>query len=93
MSIEGDVENGALEARAREIAEHPFGNPPGGDGGPLPVLLRGGGDEGPDAALDVDLNEHFALPGDAFARQHFGDFFERDLVPPMQADALRTHDR
>ena len=27
VSIEGDVENGALEARAREIAEHPFGTP------------------------------------------------------------------
>src|SRR6185295_4517499 len=43
------------------------------------------------AALQVDLREHLALAGDDLARQHFGDFFERDLVPAMETNRLAAH--
>src|SRR3989442_9150737 len=43
------------------------------------------------AALQVDLRDHLALARDEFARQHFRHFFERDLVPSMQANRLGAH--
>src|SRR5438445_822922 len=43
------------------------------------------------AALQIDLSEHLALAGDDLARQHFGDFFVGDLVPPVEANGLGSH--
>jgi hypothetical protein len=43
-------------------------------------------------ALQVDLREHLALAGDQLARQHFSDFFEGDLVPPVQTNRLAAHE-
>ena len=43
------------------------------------------------AALQIDLREHLALAGHHLARQHFGDFFEGDLVPAMQTNRLAAH--
>src|SRR5438874_8271657 len=44
------------------------------------------------AALQVDLREHLALAGHDLARQHFGDFFQCDLVPSMQTNRLGAHE-
>src|SRR6185295_15360566 len=43
------------------------------------------------AAFQVDLREHLALAGHDLAREHFGDFFEGDLVPSMQTNRLGAH--
>src|SRR5258706_8618575 len=41
------------------------------------------------AALQVDLCQHLPLAGHDLARDHLGDLFEGDLVPPVQTDSGR----
>ena len=36
-------------------------------------------------AVMIDLRHHFALAGDDLARDHFGDFFERDFIPTIES--------
>ena len=43
------------------------------------------------AALEIDLRDHLPLAGDDLSRQHFRHFFERNFVPPMQANRLDAH--
>ena len=40
------------------------------------------------AALQVDLRHHLALAGDDLARDHLGDFFERDFVPAIEREPV-----
>src|SRR4051812_28484176 len=44
-------------------------------------------DDGP--LLQVDLGQHLALAGDDLARDHLGDFLQREFVPAIQADGWR----
>ncbi len=41
--------------------------------------------------LDVELHQHLPIAGDTFARQHLGDFLERNFVPAMELDRRRRH--
>src|SRR5205823_12822020 len=61
------------------------------DVGHLLALVRVIRDDAP--ALQIDLREHLARAGDDLARQHFGHFLERNLVPPMQTNHLSAHRR
>ena len=45
------------------------------------------------ATLEVDLRDHLAVARDDLAREHFGDFFECNFVPPMEANRLVDHGR
>src|SRR5205809_7402781 len=44
-------------------------------------------------ALEIYLSEHLALAGHNLSRDHLGNFFERDLVPAVQPNGVRPHDR
>jgi hypothetical protein len=56
------------------------------DVGDLLALVVVHGHHGP--LFQVDLREHLALAGDDLARDHFGDFFQRELVPAVERDGL-----
>ena len=43
------------------------------------------------AALDIHLHQLLALTADDLPRQHFSDFFERNLVPAVECDTFPSH--